>query len=70
MGERLARNEHVSGSSLLVGSLFPASPRSCMRRLTLMRYPIHLRTIAEDETNPIDELDEPMYASRLWCLSE
>jgi hypothetical protein len=41
-----------------------------MRRLTLMRCPIHLRRITEDETNPIDELDEPMYASRFWCLSE
>ena len=35
-----------------------------------MRYPIRLRRIEEGETNPIDELDEPMYASRFRCLSE
>jgi len=60
----------VPGSSPLVGSLFPASPRSCARRLTLIRCRVRLRRIAEGESNPIDELGEPTYASCFWCLSE
>ena len=35
-----------------------------------MRCRIRLRRIEEGESNPIDELDEPMYASRFPGVSQ